>query len=346
MNFKTVAYKGSKRKLLKDIQDLVEEIEVDTFLDGFSGSGIVSAHFRNEGYEVFANDKMPSCSLYSKVFLNGYNKQNVENHIKYINKLKGTKGWFTANYSGEAKRQIKAINKIESRPLGFIKKNAMKIDAARDYAETIKNSKDKDAVVFSIVLAMNKVFNNSNDQKSCFKDWMEKAKKDIIFEEPTHVAGKQGQVFSGDVLSISRKNYDFVYLDPPYTNGVLYDSCYHLNDSLVLWDQPILDKTYAIPRPTRVTFRKNKTTAGKFYSRITAEKDFKNLIEHFDAKRIVLSYSDAPRNILKKEELISICKKAGDFKLIERKHKICTQSKKQKKISKELNEFFFVIDKK
>lgn len=68
MNFKTVAYKGSKRKLLKDIQELVEEIEVDTFLDGFSGSGIVSAHFRNEGYEVFANDKMPSCNLYSKVF--------------------------------------------------------------------------------------------------------------------------------------------------------------------------------------------------------------------------------------------------------------------------------------
>ena len=346
MNFKTVAYKGSKRKLLKDIQELVEEVEPETFLDGFSGSGIVSAHFRNKGYQVFANDKMPSCNLYSRVFLSGYNKQNVESHIKHINKLKGTKGWFTTNYSGEVKRKIKGINKIESRPLGFIEKNAMKIDEARDYAETIKNSDDKDAVVFSICLAMNAVFNNSNDQKSCFKDWMDKSKKDIVFQIPTLVSGKKGTVFSGDVTSIPRRLYDFVYLDPPYTNGVLYDSCYHLNDSLVMWDKPPLDKTYAIPRPTRIAFRKNKSTAGKFYSRVTAKKDFENLIYHFDAKRIVLSYSDAPRNILKKEDLINICKEAGDFKLIERKHKICTQSKKQKKVSNQLKEFFFVIDKK
>lgn len=71
--------------------------------------------------------------------------------------------------------------------MGFIKKNAMKIDAAREYAETIKDSKDKDAVVFSIVLAMNKVFNNSNDQKSCFKEWMDKSKK-ISFSKNPHMS--------------------------------------------------------------------------------------------------------------------------------------------------------------
>lgn len=346
MNFKTVAFKGSKRKLLKDIEQLVEEIEVETFLDGFSGSGIVSAYFKHKGYHVFSNDKMPSSNLYSRVFLNEYNIKNVERHIKHINSLKGKADWLTNNYSGEVKRKIKGINKIESRPLGFIKKNAMILDEARNYAETIVNANDKDAVVFSIVLAMNKVFNNSNDQKSCFKDWMEKAKKDVVFELPTFVSGIKGQVFSGDVNTIPIKNYDFVYLDPPYTGGVLYDSCYHLNNSMTLWDKPVLDKTYAIPRPSRVVYKKNKKTAGKFYSKKTAKEDFENLIGHFDANRIVLSYSDAPRNILSKQELINICEGTGEFKIIERKHKICTQNKKQKKTSEKLKEFFFVIDKK
>jgi len=346
MKFKTVAFKGSKRKLLKNIEKLAEQIEAKTFLDGFSGSGIVSAYFKFKGYHVFSNDKMPSSNLYSRVFLNGYNVKNVEKHIKYMNKLNGKTNWFTNNYSGEVKRKIKGINKIESRPLGFIRKNAMKLDEAREYAETISNSNDREAVIFSIVLAMNKVFNNSNDQKSCFKEWMEKAKKDIVFEAPTFVPGIKGQVFAGDVTSIPRKNYDFVYLDPPYTNGVLYDSCYHLNNSMVLWDKPPLDKSYAIPRPSRVVFRKNKKTAGKFYSKKTAKEDFENLIGYFDAKRIVLSYSDAPRNILSKQELIDVCGDFGKLELIEREHKICTQNRKQKKISNGLKEFFFVIDKK
>jgi adenine-specific DNA methylase len=346
MNFKTVAFKGSKRKLLKDIEKLVEEVKAETFLDGFSGSGIVSAYFRHKGYHVFSNDKMPSSNLYSRVFLNGYNASNVEKHIKHINDSKGKADWLTNNYSGEVKRKIKGINKIESRPLGFTRKNAMKLDEAREYAEIILDSNDKDAVIFSIVLAMNKVFNNSNDQKSCFKEWMDKAKKDVVFEMPTLVKGIKGQVFTGDVNSIPRKNYDFVYLDPPYTNGVLYDSCYHLNNSMVLWDKPSLDKSYAIPRPSRVVFRKNKKTAGKFYSKKTAKKDFENLIGHFDAKRIVLSYSDAPRNILSREQLIDVCENFGNVQLIERKHKICTQNKKQKKVSNDLKEFFFVIDKK
>ena len=346
MKFKTVAYKGSKRKLLDDIDNLVKEVEAETFLDGFSGSGIVSAYFRDKGYTVFANDKMPSCNLFSRVFLHGYNKKKVDKHIKHLNALKGAIGWITNNYSGEKKRMIKGIKKIESRPLGFIKKNAMKIDAAREYAETISDLRDKEAVIFSITLAMNKVFNNSNDQKSCLKDWSQGSLDNIIFEPPTLVSGKQGIVFSGDVDSVSRKNYGVVYLDPPYTNGVLYDSCYHLNDSLVLWDKPKLDTSYAIPRPSRAVFRKNKKTAGKFYSKKSAVDDFKNLLGYFDAKRIVLSYSDAPRNILKKDQLIEISQAIGNLKIIEREHKICSQNNKQKKISNKLKEFFFVIDKR
>ncbi len=56
LKINTVAYKGSKRKLLENIERFAEEIEAETVFDGFSGTGIVSAFLRSKGYVVCAND--------------------------------------------------------------------------------------------------------------------------------------------------------------------------------------------------------------------------------------------------------------------------------------------------
>ena len=345
MNIKTVSIKGSKRKLLDDILVLVQATDGKNVLDGFSGSGIVSAYLRSHGYSVTANDKMASANLYSRVFLEGFNQKRVAAHIKHISALSGSNGWITKNYSGSSQRTIRGTGgKVESRPLGFIKKNAMKIDEARDYADTIKNRKDRNAVVFSIIMAMNKVFNGSTDQKSCLKDWTKSSSKDVKFEMPTLITGPTGQTYTGNVLDLKKKDYDVVYLDPPYTHGVLYDACYHLDSSVASWKKPTLDMDYAIPRPKEVCFRKNKTFAGEFYSKATAKSDFKKLLGSFETKRIILSYSDAPRNVLSYDELAEICSGFGKLTIKDRNHKICIQSKSQKKISTDLKEFFFIID--
>ena len=113
-------------------------------------------------------------------------------------------------------------------------------------------------------MAMNKVFNGSTDQKSCLKEWTNASQKKVSFEVPTLIAGTVGKTFSGSVLDLEDGGYDFVYLDPPYTSGVLYDACYHLNDSVATWSKPSLDGSYAVPRPKAVCFRKNKESAGEF----------------------------------------------------------------------------------
>ena len=342
---KTVSIKGSKRKLLDDILSFAKEIEASTALDGFSGSGIVSAHLRKNGLIVSANDKMISANLYSRVFLEGFDKEEVEKEIEHINSLTGKAGWITANYSGEKIRSIRGTGGLkESRPLGFIASNAMILDEARNYAETIVDQRTKNAVVFSIIMAMNKVFNGSTDQKSCLKEWTVSAKKKVVFEMPTLITGKQGKTFSGNVLDLKETTYEFVYLDPPYTGGVLYDACYHLNDSVTSWTKPVLDQDCAIPRPKEVCFKKNKISTGEFYSKKTAEKEFKQLLSMFTAKRIVLSYSDAPRNILTIDKLCEICSEVGTLTVKDKDHKICTQAASQNKISEELKEFFFIID--
>jgi adenine-specific DNA methylase len=149
----------------------------------------------------------------------------------------------------------------------------------------------------------------------------------------------------GDIQKLKLPKSDIVYLDPPYTHGVLYSACYHLNDSIAQWTKPELDDTYAIPRPKEVCFRKNKQTAGGFYNQGTAVEAFDKLIKSSDCARLVLSYSDAPRNTLTIDELYSICNKYGSVELYSKEHKICTQPNSLKKVSETLKEFFIVLDK-
>ena len=288
-----------------------------------------------------------SSYIYGKVFLEGFNAGHIKILVDKMNDLDPCKDWVTANYSGTKKRVIRGTGgKTEERPKAYTEKNAKKIDAAREYLQS-RNipEKEKNAAIFSIILAADSVFNNSNDQKSSLKEWQSKSKKDIVFNVPTLIDGPIGRQYRGDITKMDIPAVDFAYLDPPYTHGVLYSSCYHLNDSIALWDKPDLDHSYALPRPSKVCFKKNKQRAGSFYSKKTAYEDFDKLIGSIDCKRLVLSYSDAPRNVLKVDELIEICSKYGECSIYSRKHKICTQPREMNKISSSLKEFFIVLDK-
>jgi adenine-specific DNA methylase len=347
MKIKTVAYKGSKRKLLENIEHYASEIGAQSFFDGFSGTGIVSAHMRHKGYRVTGNDLNYSSYIYGSVFLNSFDTTDVLQHLEVIRSLDPVHGWITENYSGTKERVIRGTGgRSEHRPLGFIKINAMKIDAAREYIESLTgiSNRNKHALIFSVILASDKVFNNSNDQKSSLKKWHKNALADIAFTMPTHISGPVGKQLKGDLKDL-HPSADLVYYDPPYTHGVLYPSCYHLNDSIATWSKPDLDYDYAVPRPKELCFRKNGQTAGSFYSKREAQDSFRTIIENAQCQRLVLSYSDAPRNTVDIETLVTLCGDYGKVRVETKEHRLCTQFKSMNKVSQDLKEFFIIIDK-
>jgi len=239
MKIKTVAYKGSKRKLLENIEHYAQEINAKSFFDGFSGTGIVSAYMRHQGYLVTANDISCSSYIYGSVFLRSFDEEIVKNHLSIMNSLDPYSGWLTKNYSGTRKRTIRGTGgRVEERPVGFVRSNAMKIDAAREYIEELHDvgEREKNALIFAVILSADKVFNNYNDQKSALKKWTKAATKDVIFSSPTYIAGQEGIQLMDNIEQLSPRA-DLVYYDPPYTHGVLYPSCYHLNDSIARWDK-------------------------------------------------------------------------------------------------------------
>jgi len=346
MKFKTVAYKGSKRKLLNDIEIIANDIDAKSILDGFSGTGIVGAHLRSKGFKVDGNDISDSAYIFGNVFLKGFNHSIVSELTAQMNNLKPVHGWLTENYSGTRERLIRGTGgKVEDRPMGYTANNAMKLDSAREFIETLSiDENDKNALVFSVILAADSVFNNSNDQKSSLKVWQPKSLREVTFSTPTLVTGTEGKQYKGNILNADLSEYDMVYLDPPYTHGVLYESCYHLNDSIATWDKPELDYDYALPRLKNVCFRKNGQKAGMFYNKQTAVECFEKLSNKFTCKRLVLSYSDAPRNTLTIDELFDIFSKNGNCYIRTKDHKICTQPKSMNKISTNLKEYFIIVD--
>jgi len=345
MKIKTVGYKGSKRKLLYMILDYAKEIGSETAFDGFSGTGIVSAHLRSSGIVTSANDLNYSSYIYGRVFLEGFNDEVVKHHVQIMSKLEPLSGWLTENYSGTVNRLVRGTGERADRPLGLIASNAMKLDAAREYIDNLTNveEKDKNALIFSTILGLNSVFNNPTDQKSAFKKWSKASLKEVSFGSPTLIDGPRGTQYRGDIFEVKTEKVDFVYYDPPYTHGVLYGSCYHINDSVALWDKPVVNKEYAIPRPERAVFRGKKP--GSFYSKMSAPDDFKHLLSLRDANRTVLSYSDAPRNCISIEDLAEISKEFGEVRIENVHHKICTQYSSQNKVSNSLKEYFIIIDK-
>lgn len=345
---KTVSYKGSKRKLLPTILELINQANGKTIFDGFSGTGIVGAFLRTNGLSVTSNDLNYSSYLYGKVFLEGFEEKIVSEHIKNMNSIIPHEGWISKNYAGTRERNVRGENSTQVRTLGLTLKNSMKIDAAREYIHNLSSvsEKNKNALIFSTILGFDKVFNNSNDQKSSFKEWSNKSLKDVYFELPTLISGPIGTQYWGDIFSFNNKKYfDVIYLDPPYTSGVLYNTSYHINDSLALWDKPVLDQTYAIPRPHRACNKKNNKLAGPFYSKKNAESDFNKLLSLFDFKRIIMSYSDAPRNITNIKKLLKICHNFGKVELVDVEHKLCTQYSNQNKVSTSVKEYFIIIDR-
>jgi len=96
-----IKYAGSKLKLLPYIQQLVNEVNPHTILDGFSGTTRVAQALAQLGYQVIAND----IAVWSKVFgtcylLNRRSKSYYKDLIDYLNSLPGRDGWFTENYGG------------------------------------------------------------------------------------------------------------------------------------------------------------------------------------------------------------------------------------------------------
>ena len=349
-----IKYAGSKLKLLPHILNLSSKLsEVNTVLDGFSGSTRVSQAFAQLGYQVTAND----IAVWSEVFAICYLQSKKDDAfyqdiLDHLNNLKGYDGWYTERYGGESvdgKRPFQA-------------KNTRKLDAIRDEIEKLNLVwEDKCVVLTSLIYALDTVDSTLGHYVSYLSKWSPRSYRDLFLRLPRRFKHQgEHQVIRSDIFELVKSDkFDFAYFDPPYGSNnekmppsrVRYAAYYHIWTTIIKHDKP--DVFGKVNRRTDSRdlkcasvfeeFRKDKD--GEYI----AMKALNQLIKKTKAGYILLSYSSGGRTT--KKELSNIIDGIGtllEFVEIDYKRNVMADmcwSKEWVNDSAEHREYLFLLRK-
>lgn len=329
----TTRYQGSKRKMLHWLYENLKNLEFETVLDGFGGTGVVSYLFKLMGKKVTFNDiltsnhqvgialiennsvKLSKSDLDFLLHENGFRYPSfIQNTFAGIYYLDEENKWLdmvsyniemlTEIYDGNLLKKKKALSYyvlfqacLSKRPFNLFHRNNL-------YLRTAKVSRS---------------FGNKTTWERDFRSLYMQFRNEInkkIFSN-----GKRNNAICKDVVEIRNKNYDLVYLDPPYTrpdksSPKNYYNLYHFFEGLINYDdwKNRIDwnsnNKRLIKRQT--TWDENKT-----------EANFDILFKKFQDSIIVASYGEPGNPSIKKiveilhqyKSNISILKKTYNYRL-------------------------------
>lgn len=309
-----VKYAGSKLKILPFICQTIKNLpDVNTVLDGFSGSTRVSQAFATLGYSTSSND----ISVWSEVFATCYLISNRTDAyyceiLEYLNSIDGVDGWFSSFYGG-------TINDTKK---PFQLKNTRKLDAIRQEIENLNLTwEDKCVILTSLILALDKVDNTLGHYVAYLNDWSGRSFGDLKLQLPHRIQSNAPNfVMRADVFkTIAENQYDFVYFDPPYGSNnekmppsrVRYNSYYHMWTTVIMNDRPAIfgkanrreDSRDNVSTSVFEEFRRDHN--GHFL----AMNALKSLIDETMSHYILLSYSSGGRAT--KQDLYDIISSSG-----------------------------------
>ena len=315
-----IKYAGSKLKIIPYIQTMIEDLNINTVLDGFSGTTRVSQAFAQLGYDVTSNDISYWSECFAKCYLLGKKSDGYyQRIIDELNALDGIDGWFTENYGGDEKM---------TRKMPFQKKNTRKLDAIRKRIDELNlDDIDKSVILTSLILALDSVDSTLGHYSSYLSKWSKRSYNDMVLKVPQlcRTNGKH-RVTRKDIFELLREpeHYDLAYFDPPYGSNnekmppsrVRYASYYHIWTSVIKNDKPKLFGKVNRREDTRdliagSVFEEYKKNDNGNYIAMEA---IRKMIKQTKARYILLSYSSGGRAT--KDELKNIIAESGKLEKI------------------------------
>ena len=283
-------YIGSKARIAKTILDYIGAPISDhaTFVDVFSGTGVVASSAADNGWRVKVNDtlrcatvisisRLVSASDATFAAIGGY-----QNACHALNEsLRPGSIWKL--YSPAS------VNHCGIERKYFSIENAMHIDGARrTISEWVSQAKisptEESLLLASLVSAANNVANIAGTYGCFLSKWTAQSKKRLEIQ-PLPLRDNR-VVFSAsncDAFSLSTEIGDVAYLDPPYTKRQ-YSAYYHLLETIVEGDEPCVSGIAGL--------RHWKNNASVFCYKAKALNAMVALIQRLKAQRCYISYSN------------------------------------------------------
>lgn len=252
--FPSTRYQGSKRKLISWIYEQIGDIQFDSALDLFGGTGVVSYLLKNMGKNVTYNDYLKfnhyiglaliensflTLSSEDVEFLLNFQNAQYKNIIEYtfkdiyykddenhwIDCLNGNIIRLNEMYTGSTLRYKRALayyalfqSCLIKRPFNMFHRNNL-------YLRTAEVSRS---------------FGNKTTWDTPFEIFFRRFTKeinDLVFSN-----GRQNYATNKDAFRMDNRDYDLVYIDPPYFSenrtpvACDYGRMYHFLEGIVQYD--------------------------------------------------------------------------------------------------------------
>lgn len=304
-------YIGSKQSLTDWIfKNIPAKYKSGSFWDVFAGTASVgdwALHFEEYSKIILSDHLFSNEVIYQGFYGKGsFSILKIRSFIEEMNSLKSKEvpaNYFSKNFG----------NKY------FDKSSALKIGHIREEIESKKrgfNRREKSILLTSLIYSMDKVSNTVGHYEAFMRT--NPHFKDFVYKEITPLKSVPVEIHRGDANELVRQiQCDVAYIDPPY-NSRQYSRFYHVLETLVKWDKPILEGVAMKP----------PTENSSVYCKVGAKEAFADLIENLQAKFIVVSYnntydskSSSSKNRIQLEEIENILAKKGKTKVITKSYK-------------------------
>ncbi len=298
----TLNYIGSKKTLINNIiqicNDNINNIKELTFADLFSGTGTVSYNMNNICKYIISNDLEYYSYVINYALLKSKYSTKLDKIINIMNNLDIIEdGLLYLNYSKER--------------MFFTHNNAKKADAIRKYLNDIYikkeiNKKEFMFLLASIIISIDKIANTSSVYGAYLKEYKKSALKNLTIK-PIHKNkhnNKDNIVYNMKMEDlIENKDFDIVYLDPPYNHRQYSGNYSPLNYIANYKDVELIGKTGLIKNYNKSDFCKKTNIIDTFT----------NMINKLKCKYIILSYNN--EGLMNFDNLKNILLQKGDIKL-------------------------------
>lgn len=303
-------YIGGKFNLLADIENIITASaqNVNTIIDIFSGSGVVSSFLKARNYNVIGNDFL----YFSYVLGRGttalnhvptFDNLGIDDPIKYLNELRLEDTDLSLDDCFIYRHY--SPNECSGR-MYFQNENAIKIDIIRITIENWHNSRriNDDEYFYllaSLIAAVPYISNIAGVYGAYLKHWDARTFHTLTLKAPEIIENGGTAVFYNEncdtLLPSPHAEGDLLYADPPY-NARQYLPNYHILETIALYDRPAIHGVTGL--------RDYPNQKSDFCTVKGVESAFRRMIENARVRYILISYNN--EGLLSTERLTAICR--------------------------------------
>lgn len=318
-------YIGCKAKLAEWIMQTIESetYNTESFCDIFAGTAIISDFAINRYKKIIINDFLYSNNIIYRAF---YKVGEVDlpklleivSDYNCVNANTIDDNYFSINFGN------KYFDYQTAKQIGFIR---------QDIENRKCNLSEKEYCILlaSLIYSIDRIANTLGHYESYIKKEIQP--KQLIISLVDFKQIESVEIHQKDSNQLARSiSADVVYIDPPY-NSRQYSRFYHLYETLVKWDKPVLKGTAMKPAEENMSE----------YCSSRAPKAFEDLISNLKARYIAVSYnntyhskSSSSKNKITLEQINNILSKRGKTKVFEHKHQFFNAGKTDFENHKEL----------